>query len=277
SIIFKKGTTLDELLTFLEALVRKFWDVKEGKEINRRLQEERVMSISVDEIEYVAVGEGDLLIKDATRRLEKSGAKVSELLKTLEQLAETVIDPQIGAEGRLEIMKKLIEQDPSLLEKAKAEPFARAGRADKVPGLLTLEKGREAVGELARLLQDAPEELRPGVRQVGNIVIDAFRHDPRLMALMRQFLSSEAEAMMPVWMSEEYRETAEDSGPVARAKTLLALAEDEQAEPLVKEAAVLVRELVTHARTDLAARILAKLTNLLVDRSADRRCAASEA
>src|SRR6185436_1471902 len=121
------------------------------------------------------------------------------------------------------------------------------------------------------------EESRAGLRKVGNIVIDAFRHDPRLMALMRQFLSSEAEEMMPVWMSEEYRETAEDSGPVARAKTLLALADDEQAEPLVKESVVLVRELMTHARTDLAARILAKLTNLLVDRTADRRFAAAEA
>src|SRR5579862_8446145 len=57
SIVFRKGATLDEFLTFLDALVRKFWDVKEGKEINRLLQERRVMLITVDEIEYVAVGE----------------------------------------------------------------------------------------------------------------------------------------------------------------------------------------------------------------------------
>jgi hypothetical protein len=69
-------------------------------EINRRLQEERVMSIAVDEIEYVAVGEGDLVIKDATRRLEKAGANVSELLKTLEQLTESAVDPSVGAEAR---------------------------------------------------------------------------------------------------------------------------------------------------------------------------------
>lgn len=277
SIAFRKGASLDELLTFLDALVRKFWDVKEGKEINRRLQEQRVMSISVDEIEYVAVGEGDLVIKDATRRLEKSGSKVSELMKTLEQLAELGLDPQIGAEARLEIMKKLIEQDPTLLERARsAEPLSK-GKADKVPGLLPLEKGREAVGELHRLRTQAPEELRSGIRKVGNIIIDAFRHDPRLMALMRQFLSAEAEDMMPVWMSEQYVETAQDTGPAARAKILLALAGDEQAEPLLKEAATLVRELLAVSRTDLAARILARLTGILMDRSADRRRIAADA
>src|SRR6185503_17223258 len=277
SITFRKGASLEELLTFLDALVKKFWDVKEGKEINRRLQEERVMSISVDEFEYVAVGEGDLLIKDATKRLEKSGSKVSEIMKTLDLLIEAVVDPDVGADGRLEIMKKLLEADPTLLEKAKAEPLARSGRVDKVPGLISLEKGREAVGELARQLRDAPEDARAGLRKVGNIVIDAFRHDPRLMALMRQFLSSEAADMMPVWMTEEYREASQDTGPAARANVLLALAADEQAEPLLKEAASLVRELLAISRTDLAARILARLTGLLMERLTERRRAAAEA
>src|SRR5579859_1226573 len=230
SIVFRKGAALDELLTFLDALVRKFWDVKEGKEINRLLQERQVMSIGVDEIEYVAVSEGDLLIKDANRTLEKSGSRVSELLKTLEQLIEASVDPQVGAEGRLEIMRKLIEHDPTLLEKARAEPLAR-GRAEKVPGLIPLEKGRECVGELARILSIAPEGLRPGLRKIGNIVIDAFRHDPRLMTLMRQFLLSEAEELIPVWMTDEFKEVSQEGGPSARARTLLALAADEQAEP----------------------------------------------
>jgi len=276
SIVFRKGASLDELLTFLDALVRKFWDVKEGKEINRLLQEHQVMSIGVDEIEYVAVSEGDLLIKDATRRLEKSGARVSDLLKTLEQIIEASVDPQVGAEGRLEIMRKLIEHDPTLLEKARAEPLAK-GRADKVPGLIPLEKGRECVGELARILSIAPEGLRPGLRKIGNLVIEAFRHDPRLMTLMKQFLLSEAEDLVPVWMTDEFKEVAQETGPAARARTLLALAADEQAEPLVKEAAVLVRELLAVSRGDLAAKILARLTGILMDRTADRRRAAAEA
>ncbi|HLY08404.1 MAG TPA: HEAT repeat domain-containing protein [Planctomycetota bacterium] len=276
SIVFRKGASLEEFLTFLDALVRKFWDVKEGKEINRLLQERKVMLISVDEIEYIAVSEGDLLIKDATRRLEKSGSQVSEIMKTLEHLIEASVDPRVGAEGRLEIMRKLVEQDPTLLERVRAEPLAR-GRAEKMPGLLSLEKGRECIGELARTLMTAPEGLRPGLRKVGNLIVEAFRHDPRLMALMRQFLSEEAEELIPVWLTDEYQESSEESGPEARAKSLLALAADAQAEPLVKEAPELVPELLALFRGDLAARILARLTGVLMDRMTERRRAAAEA
>jgi hypothetical protein len=276
SIVFRKGASYEEFLTFLEALVRKFWDVKEGKEINRLLQERQVTLISVDEIEYVAVSEGDLLIKDGTRRLEKSGAQVADILKTLEHLVEASVDPRIGSEGRYEIMKKLLEQDPTLLEKARAEPLAR-GRAEKLPGLLTLEKGRECIGELARILLTAPEGLRPGLRKVGNLIVESFRHDPRLMALMRQFLSAEAEELIPVWLTDEFKESSEESGPEGRARTLLALAADAQAEPLVREAPELVPELLSVFRGDLAARLLARLTGVLMDRMTDRRRAAAEA
>jgi hypothetical protein len=276
SIVFRKGAALEEFLTFLDALVRKFWDIKDGKEINRLLLEHQVASIGVEEIEYVALSEGDLLIKDATRTLEKSGARVSELLQTLEQLVEGSTDPQIGNEARLEIMRKLIEQDPSLLEKARAEPIAN-GRGDKIPGLLTLEKGREAVGELGRVLNIAPEALRPGLRKIGNIIIECFRHDPRLITLMKQFLLMEAKDLVPVWMTDEFQEVWAESGPAARAKTLLALAADQQSEPLVQEAAALVRELLAISRGDLAAKILARLTGVLMDRTAERRRAAAEA
>lgn len=277
TIVFRKGVSMEELLTFLEALVRKFWDVKENKEINRRLRDERVLSIAVDEIEYVAVGEGDLVIKDATRKLEQSGAKVTELLRTLEQLTEASMDPGVGAEARLEIMKKLIEQDPSLLGRASVDPFFRIGQTDKVPGLLTLDKGRECIGELARALRAAPEALRPGLRRAGNLVIDAFRHDPRLTTLMRQFLAAQAQELIPVWMTEEFAQAAQESGPAARATVLLALAADEQADPLLAEAPALVRELLSAGRLDLAAKIIARLTSVFLDRSAERRRKAADA
>ncbi|HUR39041.1 MAG TPA: PilZ domain-containing protein, partial [Planctomycetota bacterium] len=68
SITFRKGLTLDELITFLHALTKKFWDVKDGKEINKRLRDERVNQVSVDEVQYVALGEGDIVIEDAARK-----------------------------------------------------------------------------------------------------------------------------------------------------------------------------------------------------------------
>jgi len=216
---------------------------------------------------FMVAGYYPMVIKE-----DRVGTKVSSktlLSTTVLDLVDAVADPQIGSAGRLEILKKLLERDPSLI--AKAVP------SEQVPGLLPLEKGREAVGELARLVRLAPEESRAGLRKVGAILVEAFRHDPRVLALMRQFLTSEAADMMPVWMSEEDAAAAQETGPAARAKTLLALPADEQAEPLLQEAASLVRELLGIARTDLAAKLLARLTGLLVDRQTDRRHSAAQA
>jgi hypothetical protein len=120
------------------------------------------------------------------------GTKVSSkklLSTTILELLEAVVDPRLGAVGRLEIMKKLLEHDPTLLDKAQAAKPAPPAPAENSSGLLNLDKGREAVGELARLVRLAPEESRAGLRKVGAIVVEAFRHDPRLLTLMRQFLS----------------------------------------------------------------------------------------
>ena len=67
SISFHKGLSLDELISFLHALTKKFWDVKDGKEINKLLRDERVNQVTVDEVQYVALGEGDIVIEDAAR------------------------------------------------------------------------------------------------------------------------------------------------------------------------------------------------------------------
>src|SRR6185503_2440797 len=163
-----------------------------------------------------------------------TGTKVSSdrlLSTTVLDLLEAVADPQVGSAGRLALLKKILELDPSLLEKATA---GAATPAEKIPGLLSLENGRDAVGELARLVRLAPEESRPGLRKVGAILVEAFRHDPRVLALMRQFLTSEAADMMPVWMSEESPDAAQATGSAARAKTILGLAADEQCDPLLQ-------------------------------------------
>jgi hypothetical protein len=166
------------------------------------------------------------------------------------------------------------EDGTGRLLEAQAESGARATSPERIPGLLGLEQAREAIGELARLVRIAPEESRPGLRKVGAILVEAFRHDPRVLTLLRQFLASEAPDMMPMWLSEEAADAAQDTGPSARAKALLGLIADEQADPLVTEAPGLVRELLGIARTDLAAKILARLTGILMDRRTARRHAA---
>lgn len=271
SVAFKKGLAIDELLTFLCALTRKFWDVREGKEINRRLREERVVQITVDEVEYIALGEGDLVIKDAARKLEGGGAAVSDLMASLERMTDAAVDPALGAEGRLQVMKKLLEQDPTLLQKAQAAgPDAPA---DRKPGFVTLEKARQAVADLARAIPLCPPEAQELLRAAGHVLADAFEHDPREAALLRSFLSGRAAAI-----AQEAREQRPaEPAPVARARAILEEESDRQGDAVCKEADSLLKELTAVGRADLAARLLARLTGCLVDRSAPRRLAAAEA
>ncbi|RPH50335.1 MAG: hypothetical protein EHM91_02125, partial [Planctomycetota bacterium] len=187
SIVFRRGATQEELLTFIDAFVRKFWDLKDGRQINQRLLSERVASIDIDKLEDGSDTNG-----------EKAG------------------------------------------------------------GLLSLEKAREALVELARLRSSAPEDLRPGLRKIAHVLFDTFRNDPRLAAL-RKSIPAEAGDLIPAWMGDDSSGSLHDSGPAARAKALLALAADEQADPLLQEAPSLVRDLMSESRSDLAARILARL------------------
>src|SRR6185503_11731294 len=66
---------------------------------------------------------------------------------------------------------------------AALDPAPQDG-ADRLPGLLSVDKGREGIVELARLFQAAPENLRPGIRKVAPILIEAYRHEPRLASAL---------------------------------------------------------------------------------------------
>jgi hypothetical protein len=205
----------------------------------------------------------------------RKGAALEELL--------TFVDAFVRLKSGREITQRLLAERVTTIgvdgtedTTVPAEP-PRAEKPDKASGHLSLEKARDAVAELARLRSAAPEELRPGLRKVAHALLEAFRHDPRLAALLRQSLPAEAADLVPPWMTDDSRSGSQDSGPAAQAKALLALAGEEQAALLVREAPGLVRDLMTESRSDLAAKILARLTSVLMDRTPERRGAAADA
>jgi len=156
---------------------------------------------------------------------------------------------------------------------AALDPAPQDG-ADRLPGLLSVDKGREGIVELARLFQAAPENLRPGIRKVAAILLEAYRHEPRLASALRRFVAAEAPDLMPAWLSEG---TGIDGGAAAQAEGLLSLSADEQAQPLIQQAPPLIRNLLAASRGDLAARLLARLAGVLLDSASERRRAAAEA
>jgi hypothetical protein len=301
SITFKKGLTLEELLTFLHALTKKFWDVKDGKEINRRLREERVLQVSVDEVTYVALGEGDLVIEDAARKLEGGDAEVARLMQNLDQLVESATQGMLGAEGRLLIMKRLIEQDPNLLKKAHAEGIlgpgpgggAGAGGAGAATGAggegtggagavegrevgrVTFDEARDALGDLAALLSELPEPSRGVLRRIGRTFVEAFRHVPSLRAVMEALLQGAAARTIPGIAQQASAQQPHEPAAVTRAAQLLAMSDDERVQALSQEGSALLEELAALDRPDLVRALLDSLCGCLSDRAARRRLAAA--
>jgi hypothetical protein len=124
SLVIQTSITVEELTEFMDGLSRRFWDLKDGKGINARLRDARVLHAWVEEVQFVAMSKGDLLIEGAANKLAAAGARVAEIVETLEGVIDSTADEGIAEQVRLEIMRKLIEQDPTLIAKAQAMAFA---------------------------------------------------------------------------------------------------------------------------------------------------------
>ena len=276
TLTFRKGLAMDEMVAFLHALTRKFWDVREGKEINRRLREARVFQVAVDEVEYVAVGAGDLVIEDAAARLEASDARVSEIVRTLDQIIEAASGEGVGEQVRLHVMKKLLDYDPTLILKAQAAGLPGAAPGD-APGWITFEQARRSLADLVRLLRGAGAPERETLRAVGHAIVGGFRHDPVLLALLKKFLEEEALELLPSWLAQGEKQAASKADAARRAAAILAMEEADQVQALAAEAAPLVRELSALKRQDVVEEIVTALTGLVRHATVGHRASAAEA
>jgi hypothetical protein len=282
SITFRKGLTLDELISFLHALTKKFWDVKDGKEINKRLRDERVNQISVDEVQYVALGEGDIVIEDAARKLAGGETELAKLLANLEQLIDSASNEGMGSEARLHLMKKLVEQDPNLLKEAGTGTSANpgdgpggGGAGDGVDlgdeGKLSFEQAREALGDLARLIKEAPPAMHDALRGVGKVFVDAFKHNPRLASLMVTILSSQAVEALPGTAKPDEPGKPKESAAVARVRMILQMNDEERVAALNQEGNALMDELGALHEGELMRTMLGSLSGVMLDRNGRKR------
>jgi hypothetical protein len=289
SISFKKGLTLDELISFLHALTRKFWDMKDGKEINKRLRDERVNQISVDEVQYVALGEGDIVIEDAARKLAGGETELAKLLANLDQLIDSAAQEGMASEARLHLMKKLIEQDPNLMKEAgsragvggKDDDTEGGGAGDGInlgdEGKVTFEQARGALGELARLLKDSAPEHHEALRQVGKVFVEAFKHNPRLSTLMVTILSNQAVDALPGTVVAQEGVKSTEPAAVARVKLILQMNDEERVQALTHEGNALMDELGALHQGELMRTMLGSLSGMLLDRTARKRLSVSRA
>jgi hypothetical protein len=284
SISFKKGLTLDELISFLHALTKKFWDVKDGKEINKRLRDERVNQVSVDEVQYVALGEGDIVIEDAARKLAGGETELAKLLMNLEQLIDSATHEGMTSEARLHLMKKLVEQDPNLMKKA-GELGIKDEKSEAVDGAIgdgvdlgdqgkvTFGQAREALGTLAQLLKETPPAVHGMIRGVGKIFVESFKHNPRLATMMVTILSDQAVEALPGNVPAKQAEAA----AVSRVKVLLQMTDEDRVQALTQEGNALLDELGALHEGELMRTMLGSISGLLLDRQSRKRLTAARA
>jgi hypothetical protein len=284
SVTFRKGLALDELISFLHALTKKFWDVKDGKEINKRLREERVNQITVDEVQYVALGEGDIVIEDAARKLAGGETELAKLLANLDQLIDSASNEGMASEARLHLMKKLVEQDPNLLKEAGSRGGSGKdgeGHGDGVDlgdeGKVTFEQARNALGELARLIKESPPEQHPGLRSVGKVFVDAFKRNPRLASMMVTILSEQSVDALPGTVTPEEAGKPAESAAVARVRLILQMNDDERLTAMTQEGNALLDELGALHEGELMRTMLGSLSGMLLDRTSRKRLTTARA
>jgi hypothetical protein len=178
SISFKKGLTLEELLTFLQAFTRKFWDIKDGKQINRRLREERVDRILVDEETAQEVGR---LGFDQARQA------LGELARMLKEV-EPAFHAPLRAVGKA--LSDAFRHDPRLWESMNTVLPDQAGEE---ASFQTAVKAGEAdvVTRANTILQMADEEKIQALLQEGIALLDelsALDQAPLMTALLTSLI-----------------------------------------------------------------------------------------
>ncbi|HVE39480.1 MAG TPA: HEAT repeat domain-containing protein [Planctomycetota bacterium] len=267
SISFRKGLTLEELIAFLHALTRKFWDVKDGKEINKRLRDERVNQVTVDEVQYVALGQGDIVIEDAARKLAGGETELAKLLANLEQLIDAASQQGMGSEARLHLMKKMVERDPHLLDKAQEGAGLGADLGEE--GKLSFETARQALGLVAQLLKAVPAEHHESLRTLGKFITEAFKHNPRLAGMMVTILSDQTVEALPG--VRDQNEKPPESAAVTRCKMILQMKDEERIQALTAEGNGLLDELGALHEGELMRTMFGSLSGLLLDRMARKR------
>ena len=272
SFTLQSGAGPEELVAFLHALAHKFWDLRDGKKINQRLREEDVTHAAVDEVEYVELSKDDLLLKDASAKLEAAGFDTAELLKAIDERLEVAIEHGKGPEARAGILRKAVEQDPTLLAQIVHDgvPTARPGDA---PGLLTADHALDAIRKTWKAMATASPDTRQALRQVVETILEPFRGASA--AYLAQVLQAEMPELVPDWMKESLPEKPEPSC-VARAREILSLSPEARAEALLREGKTLLQELTAAGRQDLVERLLGIPAERIESPSARRKTQAAE-
>ena len=170
SVTFRQGLDLDELFVFLKGLGEKKWMKEKGIVLSEELEKSNIYHIGIDEKIYVPIGEGDLVIERAKDILTRSGGRIDEVMRAIEEASEmvgAVEDEAARDKVRDEIAKRMLMMDPSSfadLLKREAGGEVQAAKEQAVSSFSD-EKIREIVAELSETYVKLRKSAAPGAAE----------------------------------------------------------------------------------------------------------------
>jgi hypothetical protein len=180
-----------------------------------------------------------------------------------------------GPEARLGIIRKMLEQDPSLLGQLIKEGGVATARVADSPGLMSFEAALDSVRKIWKSMATAPADAREGLRSAAEAIVAAFRGNAAASAALAQAITAESPELVPDWLKEAGQTTPENSA-AARAVTILFLSPEARAEALFREGKTLIPELVAAGRMDLVEQVLGVAGAPIEDPSSKKRFRAAQ-
>jgi HEAT repeat protein len=178
SLIFTKGLTRPEVSTLIEALGQRKGQLENHKHLGDYLKANQVSHISAEELKYVALQNGEVVVSQVLQLLEQASSDIPSLVNALEEsyrLMEQLPDDK----SRKDVQKQMAhhistlppQQLKDLFETKLPEKIDQSGLREEVAQTLSREKLEETLEEVHKwyeqIKQDAKSEMEVAEKLSG--------------------------------------------------------------------------------------------------------------
>jgi len=178
SLVLTKGLTLQEVTTLIEGLGKRKGQLDGNKHLAEWLQANGVTHIQAEELKFVAIQKGEVVVSQVLQLLEQSSADVPTLIGSLDEsfrLMEQLPDDKSRKEVQKQMAHHLSGLPPyqlkELFEAKLPEKVEQSGLREEVAQTLSREKLEETLEEVHKwyeqIKQDSKSEMEVAEKLSG--------------------------------------------------------------------------------------------------------------
>jgi HEAT repeat protein len=246
SIIFSKGVTLQEITTLIEGIGKRKGQLDGHKHLGEWLQSQGATHIKAEELKFVAVQKGEVVISQVLQLLEQSAGDTASLINSLEE-SYRLIDQLPDDKSKKEVQKQMAEhlsslppyQLKELFESKLPERVEQSGLREEVAQTLSREKLEETLEEVHKwydqIKQEAKSDMEVAEKLTGlKSFLGKILHSPASKAVSFALY----EELLNVGLLEEIPagvQKGENSSVLAQVEHLLSMPAQALLEPAVRQ------------------------------------------